>query len=140
MTISRLDRIALGSFIPPALGGLVFYVLLSITHSSFLLMESEGFFLNIIEFIWRPIAMMLFSIAFFGIPSVFYSLLMEFAVQKINNDVLVIFISILLGGFVASILGSDSRWIGGGVGFITGYYLRKSFKLDPANKKINKDT
>ena len=144
MASSRLKRVALGSLIPPILGGLVFYVFLCFhaifisTRSTFFTMESEGLLLNIIELIWSPIYMVILSVIFFGIPSVLYSLIMELVIQKINNNILVIFISMLLGALVASILGSNTGIIGGVIGLIVGYYLRR-LKLEPANKSLKQD-
>jgi len=86
---------------------------------------------------------MFFSVLFYGIQSLLYSLLMEFVIQKIENDKLVIVCSAILGVFVVRFLGLGSIFgkgvssdiasvvmvVGGVVGLIVGYYLRKQFKF-----------
>ena len=142
MTSDRTSRIILGSCIPPALGGLIFYAYLFFfdTTPSY---SPEWNNRNIINFIPGYFFIVLLTSIFFGIQSFFYSLLMELAVQKINNDKLVIFISMLLGTLVTSLFpsffGSKILIIGGVVGLITGYFLRRLIKLQPANPSFKRD-
>ena len=139
MTSGRLERIILGSSIPPVLGGFIFHVYMSIinTTPSYSPEYAES---PITHFIAGIFFVPIISLVLFGIQSLLYSLLMEFVVQKIGSDTLVIIFSMLLGALVASLLGSETGIIGGVVGLIVGYYLRKYIKLEQANKEINKDT
>lgn len=82
------------------------------------------------EFIAGAPFVMLISLIIFTIPCMLYSLLMEFIVQKIDNDLVVILISACLGANIANFFGYKSLIIGGIVGLMVGYVLRKSFKLN----------
>ena len=128
MPLGRADRIILGSCIPPFLGGLIFYVYMSIitTTPSFSPEYNESPFIHFFAGIFYvPII----SFVLFGIQSFFYSLLMEFVVQKINNDILVFFISMMLGALIVSFLGLHAQIIGGVVGLIVGFSLRRHIKV-----------
>ena len=132
MVSGRIERIMLGTIIPPTLSGLLYSVLILINS---LELDSIALFPFImLGFIWLA-----------GIPSFLYSLLMEFAIQKINNDKLVIFMSMLFSGGLGKILG-EIYWdplimlsIGCISGLIVGCYLRWHMMLKPANKALQQD-
>ena len=148
MASERPWRILMGLIMPPALGGLFFACIilfhkLITSHFNFTWMRISEVLTDILTLIPASIFFIVFSFIFYGVQSLLYSLLMEFAVQKIRNDKLVIVISIFLGVFVVRFLGlggiigkgvsadiaSIVMVIGGVVGLIVGYYLRKQFKL-----------
>ena len=142
MGSERPWRILMGSIMPPALGGLFFacvalYQKLITSHFNFTWMRISEALTDILTLIPASIFFIVISIIFYGIQSLFYSLIMEFIVQKLNSDKLVILISIFLGVFVVKFLGMGFGtglanivpWLGGIVGLIVGYYLRKQFKL-----------
>jgi len=138
MTSGRMERIVLGSCIPPALGGLIFYVYLFFFDTT-PTYSPEWADRNIIAFISGGYFAVLIFLIIFLVPSILYSLIMEFVVQKIDNNILVIIISMLLGTFITGFFGFEARLTGGGVGLIIGYYLRRNFKLMQVNKLLNKD-
>jgi ABC-type multidrug transport system permease subunit len=140
MNPKRLERIIVGTFIPPILGGFLFYVYMMLVNTqeimdsslNFATMNFTDLAAYIVEFIGRLLVIIIFTLAFFGIQSVLYSLIMELAVQKISSDKLVIFISMLLGVLVASLfvsfVGFNVSIIGGIVGLLVGQHLRTHFK------------
>ena len=149
-------RILIGTFIPPLLAGFFCAFIgtghkLITSHFNFSWMRISEAFSTILGLIPVSIGFLFFSLIFYGIQSLFYSLLMEFVVQKIDNDKFVILISILLGVFVVRFLGLGSITgfgvstdiasvvigVGGVVGLIVGYYLRNNFVSKLANKQIN---
>ena len=123
-----LSRIFLGCIGPPILGSFFFYLLFSSFGSSddFLILSK----VFLVFAFW--------SLFIFGIPSLIYSLVMEFFVQKFQRDKLVYFTSVSLGGVTGCIMGYGGFIIGMLVGFIMGIVLRYHYKT--ANKKINRDT
>lgn len=148
MSSGRTKRILIGTFIPPILGGFIFAFIgtvhkLITSHFNFSWMRISEAFNTILGLLPVSVGFIFLSVLFYGIQSLLYSLLMEFSVQKIRNDKLVIVISIFLGVFVVKFLGLGSvigkgvsadiasvvMVIGGVVGLIVGYYLRKQFKL-----------
>lgn len=158
MTSERKERIFMGFFIPPILAGflcafiIILYKLMS-SNFNFSWMRLYEAFETILLLVPLSIFLMILALVFYGVQCLFYSLLMEFVVQKINNDKLVILISILLGVFVVRVLGlgsiSDIKidpelanivvWVGAGVGLVVGYYLRNKFKSETSQKLIQKD-
>jgi hypothetical protein len=141
MSTGRKDRIIFGSCIPPLLGGLIYYVYISIvietTPSYFSPEYNES---PITHFFGGLFFVPFISIGFlilFGLQSFFYSLIMEFWVQKINNDILAVFISMIISALILNFNGFHAQIMGGIVGLIVGIYLRKKIKLKPANKQIN---
>lgn len=136
MSSGRTDRIILGACIPPVLGSLIFYVFMFITNPSYSPVYIES---PIIDSLTGVLYVTTISFIVFGIQSLLYSLLMEFAVQKINNDFLVFFISMVLGALIAKFMGIHVQIIGGITGLIVGFFLRRHIKLKPANKKIQRD-
>ncbi|WP_057833199.1 hypothetical protein [Colwellia sp. TT2012] len=132
MFSGRMERILLGTAIPPILGGLLYCVLMLLTS------------FKVGSIVLIPFIILGF-IVLAGIPSLLYSLLMEFAIQKINNDKLVICISIVLSGFIGRVLGeiywdpSIMSLIGGLIGLMVGYYLRWHIRGKPANKLFKRD-
>jgi ABC-type multidrug transport system permease subunit len=140
MNPKRLERIIVGTFIPPILGGFLFYVYMMLVSTqeimdaslNFATMNFTDLAAYIVEFIGRLLVIIIFTLAFFGIQSVLYSLIMELAVQKVSSDKLVIFISMLLGVLVASLfvsfVGFNVSIIGGIVGLLVGQHLRTHFK------------
>lgn len=146
MSSGRTDRILIGTFIPPLLAGFLCafigtgYELLT-SNFNFSWMRISEALVTIFQLIPISIAFMFLSLIFYGFQSLLYSLLMEFVVQKINNDKLVVFVSILLSVFVVKFLGLGSilgvgvgtnitisvMVVGVLVGLIVGYYLRRLF-------------
>jgi hypothetical protein len=123
-----LSRILIGVFFPPILGCFFFYLLFYAIGSKHGLLESAQVF--VVFSIW--------SLFIFGIPSLIYSLVMEYFVQKVQEDKIVYATSSFLGGLVGVIMSYGGFIIGILVGFIMGVILRYHYKT--ANKKINKDT
>ncbi|MEW6994781.1 hypothetical protein AADZ84_11005 [Colwelliaceae bacterium MEBiC 14330] len=158
MTSERIVRIVLGFSMPPLLAGVFLAFIATVhklltSHFNFSWMRISEALDTVFGFIPVSIGLMFFALIFYGIQSLLYSLLMEFVVQKMNNDKLVILISMLLGVFVVRFLGLGNilgigvstdianvvTGVGGVVGLIVGYYLRKDFRLELANKPINQD-
>ena len=146
MSSGRVERILIGTFIPPILAGFICAFIgtghkLITSHFNFSWMRISEAFSTIIGLITVSIGFMFFSALFYGIQSLLYSLLMEFVIQRIENDKLVIVISAILGVFVVRFLGLGSVFgigvgsdiasivmvVGGVVGLIVGYYLRTQF-------------
>ena len=122
-----LSRIFLGCIGPPILGSFFFYLLFSSFGSSddFLILSK----VFLVFAFW--------SLFIFGIPSLIYSLVMEYFVQKIQEDKIVYGTSTFLGGVVGIIMSYGGLIIGIIVGFIMGIILRYHYKT--ANKKIKRD-
>ena len=124
-TAGRTKRIIIGSVIPPVLGGLI--VWLDITFTP--LIHSYGMgTLGALQSIFQCCALIIISTIIFVIPSLIYSLVMEFVVQRIDNNVFVVGASMLLGACVAGSSEMGSSIIGAVVGLLVGYYLRNNFK------------
>ncbi|MEW6996053.1 hypothetical protein AADZ84_17655, partial [Colwelliaceae bacterium MEBiC 14330] len=110
MTSGWTERIIFGAFVPPLLGGF-FCAFITMVHKlltsnfNFSWMRVSEASATIFELIPVSIGFMFFSLIFYGIQSLLYSLIMEFVVQKIGNDKLVIIISMLLGVLVVRFLG-----------------------------------
>jgi hypothetical protein len=124
----RSQRIILGACIPPVLGALLFYAYmqLGIPYIPYSFGNSDY---TVLELLAAGSFACLLGVILFGVQAFFYSLVMEFFVQKIPNDNLVVLVSMFLGALVAWPAGSDARLIGGVVGFIVGYLLRRHYKL-----------
>jgi hypothetical protein len=124
----------MGSVMPPALGGLIFWLYLFFFDTT-PTYSPEWASRNVIALISGGYFTILISTIIFVIPSLFYSLLMEFVVQKINNNILVIVISMLLGACIAGVFGFNARLIGCVVGLIVGYYLRWRLNFNKLSSK-----
>lgn len=130
MASERAERIILGSCAPPALSGFIFFTYLFFLDP-FPSYSPEWANRGVMEFIAGAPFVMLISLIFLIIPCMLYSLLMEFVVQKIDNDLVVILISACLGAYTAKFFGDKALIVGGIVGLMVGYVLRNSFKLNP---------
>lgn len=154
MIQGRTQRIIIGSLMPSALVALfAFFMSFSakgvITYfTEFPLLFSDelsiygisNYIFDILRHMLQPLGLIMgvtiMILILFGIQSILYSFLMEFVVQKLNNDALVILISALLGILVAnSLFRSEGEFdvsIGSAIGVIVGYYLRRHNKIDQA--------
>ena len=122
-----LSRILIGFFLPPVLGCFFFLLLFYAFGATHGLLELAQVF--VVFSVW--------SLFIFGIPSLIYSLVMEYFVQKIQEDKIVYGTSSFLGGVVGVIMSYGGLIIGIIVGFIMGIILRYHYKT--ANKKIKRD-
>lgn len=148
----RIDRIFTGFLLPPILGGFfcacvgaVYQIMTG--HFDFTWMRISEKLTTIFQIIPISIGFAFFAFILYGVQSLLYSLVMEFFVQRIASDRLVIIVSMFLGVFTVRFLGlggisglgisaSISNilvGVGGCVGLIVGLYLRYHFKSELIN-------
>ena len=148
MKSGRIERIVVGTLVPPVLGGLLCACIgtiyeLATSRFDFSWIRTQEALETLFSLIPISLVFIFFSLLFYGVQSFLYSLLMEYVVQELKSDKLVILISMLLGIFVVTVLGIGNIigmnigaeianvvvFVGAVVGLIAGSYLRKRYTI-----------
>ena len=131
-------RLLAGVLVPAAVGACILFML------SYIDDRPDGIELHVDSFwlkeLMKFLIYLLLGYIFVGIQSIIYSILMEYYINpKINNDAVVICISSTLGCISgAVILIPALAAVGLVTGFVTGIYLRRSYK-NAANNRLQID-
>ena len=115
MDDGHLERILLGIFLPPLIGGFLFFVLF---------LRPELSLLFSLKTITDFLSFLMVAYAFMGVQSLIFSLLMEFFIQKFESNKLVYMFASFIGAMSGFILLFHGIIIGLFVGFIVSYWLR----------------
>lgn len=113
---NRASRLAIGFFLPPLFGGIFVYILIGDPNPE------------------TNLVILFFFISAFilvGLPSLIYSLLMDFVINpRVTSDLRVVLLSALLGTLIFIGLGTA-------IGLIVGMILRRQYILAPGVSQIS---
>lgn len=106
----RIARICTGFLLQPILGGFFCACVgavyrITTGHFNFTWMRISEKLTTILEIIPISIGLAFFAFILYGVQSLLYSLVMEFVVQRVASDKLVVLISMILGVFTVRFLG-----------------------------------
>ncbi|XPF95302.1 hypothetical protein ACM9HF_04615 [Colwellia sp. RE-S-Sl-9] len=116
MVSNRTHRIIAGVVFPPLVGACLFFFFT-------VLQAGKGGASQVVTFF----VMIIGAFVLMGLPSILFSLIMEFCVQRISNNKIVIIVSMFLGVVCGVLFGVVGCIVGGATGISVGWYLRHHY-------------